>query len=221
MKIDLMGQRFGRLVVTGQAQSRRTPSGQLKTYWSCRCDCGTETEVTSQSLRDGRSRSCGCLSADTARARAEDLAGQRFGRLVAVERGETRSSGCTTWLCRCDCGAEKSVLTAMLKNGDALSCGCLRNLSSALRRWQGDAVGYLGLHDRIRAARGPAKSHPCADCGGPSRDWSYDGADPDERYEVVNGYRLAYSLDLGHYAARCVRCHRRHDVALRKSRGVA
>lgn len=30
--------------------------------WLCRCDCGTERAVYSAGLRDGTSKSCGCLS---------------------------------------------------------------------------------------------------------------------------------------------------------------
>ena len=33
-------------------------------YWSCRCDCGTERDVTSLSLKRGVSRSCGCYHSE-------------------------------------------------------------------------------------------------------------------------------------------------------------
>lgn len=52
-----------------------------------------------------------------------DIAGQRFGRLVAVElRG--RKNGKAAWLCRCDCGREIVTLGTMLRMGDSRSCGC-------------------------------------------------------------------------------------------------
>lgn len=50
-----------------------------------------------------------------------DLTGQRFGRLVVVERAETK------WLCKCDCGNTKAVLGGHLRSGDIKSCGCLQN----------------------------------------------------------------------------------------------
>lgn len=53
-----------------------------------------------------------------------DLTGQRFGRLVATERVFTDSQR-TTWLCRCDCGNQKTVRTSDLRNGHTQSCGCL------------------------------------------------------------------------------------------------
>jgi len=57
-------------------------------------------------------------------------------------------------------------------------------------------VGYWASHERVKAERGPAAAHPCADCGAPARDWSYDGADPAERIDPGRGYR--YSLDVNH-----------------------
>lgn len=54
-----------------------------------------------------------------------DLNGQRFGRLVVVERIPGRSSsGHARYLCRCDCGAETSVPGMRLRRGDTVSCGC-------------------------------------------------------------------------------------------------
>ncbi|WP_412989927.1 AP2 domain-containing protein [Pediococcus siamensis] len=55
--IDLTGQRFGRLVVmrrTGTAKNRNAK-------WLCQCDCGNQTVVDGYRLRNGMTRSCGCL----------------------------------------------------------------------------------------------------------------------------------------------------------------
>lgn len=49
------------------------------------------------------------------------LAGQRFGKLTVLRRAST-----TTWLCLCDCGREKAVVTDSLTCGRTLSCGCAR-----------------------------------------------------------------------------------------------
>lgn len=50
-----------------------------------------------------------------------DLTGQRFGRLVAVERLEARYA---YWLCKCDCGQTKRVRLSHLRSGATTSCGC-------------------------------------------------------------------------------------------------
>lgn len=54
----------------------------------------------------------------------EDLSGRRFGMLTAVSRAGHKN-GRTCWLCRCDCGNEKVVMSYYLKAGKAKSCGCL------------------------------------------------------------------------------------------------
>lgn len=56
--ISLVGQRFGRLVVSRRV-STVGESGDLQ--WRCRCDCGRTTRVLGWSLRSGRTKSCGCL----------------------------------------------------------------------------------------------------------------------------------------------------------------
>ena len=57
-----------------------------------------------------------------------DLTGQRFGRLVALERAPKSS-----WRCVCDCGSETTTKTANLRAGRIKSCGCLRNEKSSER----------------------------------------------------------------------------------------
>ena len=55
--IDLEGQRFGLLVARNRAGVNR--HGQSR--WLCLCDCGEETMVVIGNLRNGITRSCGCL----------------------------------------------------------------------------------------------------------------------------------------------------------------
>lgn len=62
--IDLTGQRFTRLEVVQRAISN-TASG--KPRWVCFCDCGKAVEVAGLSLRNGDTRSCGCLQKEKAR----------------------------------------------------------------------------------------------------------------------------------------------------------
>lgn len=57
--IDLVGRRFGRLVV-GKLLSQ--PGSQRQ--WLCECDCGNETAAWGSNLTTGRTRSCGCLQAE-------------------------------------------------------------------------------------------------------------------------------------------------------------
>lgn len=51
-----------------------------------------------------------------------DIAGQRYGRLVA----SSKEVGSKRWCCVCDCGGMISVYPENLKRGRTTSCGCLR-----------------------------------------------------------------------------------------------
>lgn len=55
--ISLTGKRFGKLLVLERAES----SNSGRTRWRCKCDCGSETIVDGFLLRNGKTKSCGCL----------------------------------------------------------------------------------------------------------------------------------------------------------------
>ena len=78
-------------------------------------------------------------------------------------------------------------------------------------------TGYWASHRRVRAARGPAAEHRCAECGAAAVVWSYDGTDPDERRDPSRGCR--YSLDPARYRPRCRSCHQRTTAEGRAARG--
>jgi len=55
-----------------------------------------------------------------------DLLGQRFGKLVVVRKGTGTMDDCgtsrTRWVCLCDCGQERLVVTRYLRRGSAKDC---------------------------------------------------------------------------------------------------
>ena len=57
-RADLVGKKFGRLIVVDERGS--TKLGHSK--WLCRCDCGNEKIVLGQVLVRGDSKSCGCIT---------------------------------------------------------------------------------------------------------------------------------------------------------------
>lgn len=54
-----------------------------------------------------------------------DLAGQRFGRWVVLERAPSKPK-VTLWLCRCDCGRLGTPHAYDLRGGKSVSCGCFK-----------------------------------------------------------------------------------------------
>ena len=77
--VDLTGQRFGRLTVI-----KRVENNGKKVMWLCRCDCGNETTVFSGYLRNGDTKSCGCLSKDKLRERRFKHGESRKTRLYNI-----------------------------------------------------------------------------------------------------------------------------------------
>jgi hypothetical protein len=58
-RIELIGQRFGRLTVLEDVG--RMSGGVL---WKCQCSCGTVINVRANALRQGGTKSCGCYKAE-------------------------------------------------------------------------------------------------------------------------------------------------------------
>lgn len=82
--IDLTGLRFGKLTVLKREGTRNRQS-----LWECKCDCGGRTLSLSNSLRDGKSKSCGCSRIETLIRNPPHTThgGSRKDRLFRVWRG--------------------------------------------------------------------------------------------------------------------------------------
>lgn len=81
--IDITGNRYGKLTVINRAYTHTTKSGNKYIKWRCICDCGNETVVSGESLKNGNTRSCGCLQKETA-ARLKFKHGQTKSRLHGI-----------------------------------------------------------------------------------------------------------------------------------------
>ena len=64
--LDLTGQKFNQLTAI-----RRAPSRSGKTYWLCKCECGTEKEIQTCHLTSGAISSCGCIKEKTTFAKPD------------------------------------------------------------------------------------------------------------------------------------------------------
>lgn len=114
---DLTGQRFKELLVLSLSE-RKTKSGG--TIWICLCDCGRQKEIASTALISGQ-QCCG-----DCRVKKVNI-GDRFGRLTVVSVDHTDRATHRTWfLCKCDCGNLKTIVSYSLTQGNTQSCGCLQ-----------------------------------------------------------------------------------------------
>lgn len=78
--IDLMGNRYGRLLVVGQGHSK---TGQL--IWNCVCDCGGQTWSQGHGLTNGARKSCGCLQREGLTVSAKFIAAGERGRAISAD----------------------------------------------------------------------------------------------------------------------------------------
>ncbi len=84
-----------------------------------------------------------------------DMTGQRYGKLIVLERAENDKHGKAQWLCQCDCGSSPKIINgAALRRGLTISCGCnkLEKLSKYNQKHTvieiGKQYGYLTVVSR-------------------------------------------------------------------------
>lgn len=75
----------------------------------------------------------------------EDTQGKRFGRwqVLAFSHWQLRKDGRRSdhWLCRCDCGTEKTVKGTSMRVGTSVSCGCFNREMSTLKNTLAEGDG--------------------------------------------------------------------------------
>jgi 5-methylcytosine-specific restriction endonuclease McrA len=128
---DISGQRYSRLIPFGHP----IREGKV-TYWTCKCDCGSEKKVRADGLRAGTTKSCGCLQKEKASSRnqLQDISGKRYGRLVVLGIASKEPKK-TKWKCKCDCGNICVIFGESLRQSKTKSCGCLARELSAKRMY--------------------------------------------------------------------------------------
>lgn len=78
--MDLTGRRFGRLVVLERAEDHinlADPDGRRFPRWRCQCDCGEIKIVLGHNLKEGTTRSCGCLRRETSSYNGKQRKGRK------------------------------------------------------------------------------------------------------------------------------------------------
>ena len=123
---NLVGEQFGQLQVIARAENTKNGTAQ----WLCKCSCGNEIIVPTASLKQGLTKSCGCLKRKINQERgiqeADIVSGQRFGQLTVLEFSQSHNKR-NYWKCQCDCGNIKEFSTNDLTSHHVVSCGCMRS----------------------------------------------------------------------------------------------
>lgn len=136
-----IGDRFGRLTIKCRDTSK---AGSGRVCWFCECDCGNIISIAGKPLKNGNTRSCGCLDKEVKTARiqkwneehAVDITGERNGFLTVIRKATEeeivgRPKGIGYWYCQCDCGNTHIVGLSDFKQGKVSSCGCLNSKGEA------------------------------------------------------------------------------------------
>jgi hypothetical protein len=92
-----------------------------------------------------------------------DLTGQRFGRWIVIDKISIikRNRKIIRWLCRCDCGTERSINGNDLRMGRSNSCGC-SNIINLI----GQRFGSLLVVELSHTNKNGAYWKCVCDCGG-------------------------------------------------------
>lgn len=130
----------------------------------------------------------------------KDETGNKYGRLLVIERDLSKDHHDAFWICKCDCGNISSVNGTMLRRGTSKSCGCLqRELLSKRQKTHGETNTRIhNIWSKIKFRCFNNKSKDYSKYGGRGitmceewsksyetfRDWSY-----------ANGYKENLTID--------------------------
>lgn len=64
--LNIAGEKYGKLTAIKRVADVYS-GGKYRTAWECQCDCGNTCIALTDSLRNGRKKSCGCLAKDQER----------------------------------------------------------------------------------------------------------------------------------------------------------
>lgn len=97
-----------------------------RSYYLCQCECGNIKWIRSDSLKNGDTKSCGCLAKATQfKTSNVDYIGKKFGRLTIISATNKKSNTSPIYKCKCECG---NIVNCSLNNlkHNTNSCGCLK-----------------------------------------------------------------------------------------------
>jgi len=142
--INIGGKKYGRLTALKYVDNGK---------WKCKCDCGNEIITRSAALKNGNTRSCGCLHKESIKkALFDDLTGKRFGSLIVINEVGKRKTK-YLWKCQCDCGEFITTLGGCLKNKSITRCKkCSGKHTSKiwLKNMVGKRIGKLTVIRRTK-----------------------------------------------------------------------
>lgn len=115
-----IGKKFGRLTAIEFVGIENKSA-----IYKFQCDCGNIIITSMHRVKQGNTKSCGCLKQDSVDVYKADIIGQKFGHLLVTSYIGVNSHQNTVFECLCDCGETTIVSRNSLTTGHTQSCGCL------------------------------------------------------------------------------------------------
>lgn len=157
---ECLGKKYNLLTVIELAGKDKFNHPLLK----CRCDCGNECIKVATQVKNGIRKNCG----KKCRLNSEDVSGQKFGKLTAIQYSHHEDGVGAMWDFKCDCGNIVTFSLSKVTSGYINSCGCLRkeNARKAIfKDLTGQKFNHLTVIRYIGRKNGRTMWHCLCDCG--------------------------------------------------------
>lgn len=101
--VDMTGKKINRWTVLSEA-SKPLKAKETGKFWNCVCDCGTHRVIYGATLRQGSSKSCGCLKSEKNSIRMKEMRLKQSGSIEDrfFSRFVKTDSGCWQWTAHAD-----------------------------------------------------------------------------------------------------------------------
>lgn len=143
-KLDLVGQKFGRLLVlkpTTKDELMELGKSTKSRQWWCECECGNIKTYMTGNLKSGKTTSCGCYKTEC--LEKELTVGERYGSLEVVEKLNKKLRRCVVYSMLCHaCGNYCEMTRDSVVRGYQ-SCGCSKYVDL-----KGQVFGRLTVLER-------------------------------------------------------------------------
>lgn len=144
LKVDNVGEIFGKLKVIGEAEGYKQLSGKFVKKVLCKCECGVEKILVYKDLKKGDTKSCGCYRDSL---KNDIIKNNTYGLLTIINEIENYISPsgdkCRRVLCKCICGKKKEYNLQTLKSGAAKDCGCVFKKENIRLRKEREALKVI------------------------------------------------------------------------------
>lgn len=127
----------------------------------------------------------------------KDITGQKFNRLLVLNRVENDKWGQTLWLCKCDCGGYRVVRGTDLKRNNTKSCGCLHKEGNHKTHGKSHTRLYIVWQDikqRCQNSKVPCFSYYGEEGKTVCDEWLHD-FQAFYDWSMVNGYQENLEID--------------------------